>query len=102
MATAPHITPAFTPQSVTVHETVEAHPITLRQPLAIAVARRAVPVVAAAASAALTTLAIERAVANFALRSVERVPFMRRTSEPEFTRITVTRTTVVERIRRPS
>lgn len=90
------------PHAVTIHPTVEAHPIVVRQPLAMAVVRRAVPVVAAAASAALTTLAVERAVANFALRSIERSPFARRTVEPEFTRITVTRTTIVEHISRPS
>ncbi len=90
------------PQAMAMHPTVEAHPIIVRQPLAMAVVRRAVPVVAAAASAALTTLAVERAVANFALRSIERTPFARRSVEPDFTRITVTRTTVVERISRPS
>ncbi|MDA1010115.1 MAG: hypothetical protein DWG80_01060 [Chloroflexi bacterium] len=104
--------PSLTPQhrtsdpgsagSVSAHEPITAHPIAIRQPLAMAVARRAVPLVAAAASAALTTLAVERAVANFALRSIERTPFMRRTRDPEFTRITVTHTTIVERIRRPS
>ncbi|MDA0815015.1 MAG: hypothetical protein O2924_00390 [Chloroflexi bacterium] len=88
--------------AVTTHPTVEAHPIAVRQPLAMAMARRAVPLVAAAASAALTTLAVERAVANFALRSIERTPFGRRSATTDFTRITVTRTTVVEHISRPS
>ncbi len=96
MAAIPHVAP----QSAAIERTVEARPIIVRQPLARAVARRAVPAVAAAAGAALTTLAVERAIANFALRSLERSPFVRRSSVPELTRVTVTHTTVVERISR--
>ena len=89
-----------------VTEPIEATPITVRPALAVAVARRAVPVVTAAASAALTTLAIERALAGLAMRGIERTPLARPLgatgSPPDFTRITVTRTTIIERITRPA
>jgi hypothetical protein len=88
-------------QSITVPPTVRARAVEVRRPLAVVVAQHAMPLVTAAASAALTTLAVERAIAGLALRTAERtglVPRETREGAPAFTRITVTRTTVVERI----
>jgi len=85
---------------------VTARPLTpvptTRQVIVAAVAKRAIPVVTAAAGAALATLAVERTVANLALRGAERTPLFRRPAAPEFTRVTVTHTTIVERITRPA
>jgi len=88
-------------QSIAVQPTVRAHAVEVRRPFAVTVARHAMPLVTAAASAALTTLAVERAIASLALRTVERTGLVRHLpveAAPAFTRVTVTRTTIVERI----
>ncbi|MGE3961319.1 MAG: hypothetical protein AB7F65_06505 [Dehalococcoidia bacterium] len=82
---------------------IPATPMNARPALALAVARRAMPLVTASAGVALATLAAERAVASLALRAAERTG-LRRTAHPTpaadggIVRVTVTRTTVVERI----
>ena len=60
------------------------------------------PLVTASAGVALATLAAERAIASLALRAAERVGVRHRpgAAEPAIRRVTVTRTTVVERITR--
>lgn len=85
-----------------VQPAISATPIVSRPPLALAVARKAMPLVTASAGVALATLAAERAIASLALRAAERVGVRHRpgAAEPAILRVTVTRTTVVERITR--
>lgn len=65
------------------------------------IARRAIPLVTASIGAALATLAAEQAVSNLALRAVERTGLVRTQAASDgITRVTVTHTTVVERITR--
>ena len=83
--------------------TVTARPI-VRSTVAGAlapVARRAMPLVTASVGTALATLAAERALAGLALRAAERTGLVRaRPVDDGVTRVTVTHTTVVERITR--
>lgn len=109
-------TPVFTTEttdaeSVVVEPTVAIEPVTATitapvvAPVAVALIRRAMPIVATTAGIALATLAAERTLAGFALRAVERTGLSRRpsiTSELEVTRVVTTRTTVIERITRHS
>jgi hypothetical protein len=87
------------------------HPVPVRrslparsEPIATAVVRRALPVVAASASVVVATLAAERALATLALRAVDRLGLARavapggQASGP--LRATVTEWTIIERISR--
>ncbi len=102
-------------QSMSVPAAISANAIVPRRPLALALAQRtmqrAMPLVTASAGVALATLAAERTLATLALRAVERtglrqsegsalVPAAIGLTEPPIVRVTVTRTTVVERITR--
>lgn len=103
---------AASSQSMSVPPAISATPVVTRRPLAVTVAQRAMPLVTASAGIALATLAAERAIAGLALRAAERTglrhvlaPTTPATSAvlqadalPPIMRITVTRTTVVERI----
>lgn len=104
---------AASSQSMSVPPAIPATPVVSRRPLALAVARRAMPFVTASAGIALATLAAERAIASLALRAAERtglrqalapaastaqLPIEAVNALPPIMRITVTRTTVVERI----
>lgn len=91
-----------TTQSMTVPPPVPATALSPARSLGVAVARRAMPLVTASATAALATLAAEQAVAGLAMRLVERTGIARpRPAElPAAVRVTVTRTVVVERITR--
>lgn len=94
-------TPPTSPQSTS----IQPRPATLTAAsvggpsLGVAIARRIMPAVASSAATALATLAAERALAGFALRAVERTGLMRST-QPEFTRVIVMQTTIVERVAR--
>lgn len=101
---------AASSQSMSVPPAIPATPVVTRRPLALTVAQRAMPLVTASAGIALATLAAERAIASLALRAAERTG-LRQVLAPPATpaqlpvealppimRITVTRTTVVERI----
>lgn len=104
---------AASSQSMSVPPAIPATPVASRRPLALAVAQRAMPLVTASAGIALATLAAERAIASLALRAAERtglrqalapaatpapLPVEAIEALPRIMRITVTRTTVVERI----
>ena len=79
-----------------------ARPVTALQRATTAVARRALPLVAASAASLVATLAAERALREVALNLVERLGGMPvgRPSGDDFARTVVTEITVVERIRR--
>lgn len=88
---------SLTPATVTARPVVRSTVAGALAPLA----RRAMPLVAASVGTALATLAAERAVAGLALRAAERTGLVRaRRVEDGITRVTVTHTTVVERITR--
>jgi len=99
-------------QSMSLPPAISAHPVPVRRPLAVVVMQRtiqrAMPLVTASAGVALATLAAERAVATLALRAAERTGLRRViapstvavAAEPAILRVTITRTTVVERITR--
>jgi len=103
---------AASSQSISLPPTISAHPVATRRPFAVVVAQRtlqrAMPLVIASAGVALATLTAERAVATLALRAAERTGLRRViapstvavAAEPAIMRVTVTRTTVVERITR--
>ena len=105
---------AASSQSMSVPSSIAATAIVPRRPLAVALAQRtmqrAMPLVTASAGVALATLAAERTLATLALRAAERTGLRRVEGhavipaaafvEPQITRVTVTRTTVVERITR--
>lgn len=105
---------AASSQSMSVPSPIAAGAIVTRRPLALVLAQRtmqrAMPLVTASVGVALATLAAERTLATLALRAAERAGLRRAEehavipgsafAEPRITRVTVTRTTVVERITR--
>lgn len=83
--------------------TITAQPVVRRTVSTVLapIARRALPIVTASIGAALATLAAEQAVSSLALRAVERTGLVRAPATSDgITRVTVTHTTVVERITR--
>lgn len=93
---------AVTDQSISTI-TITAQPV-VRRTVANAlapIARRAVPLLTASAGVAIATLAAERALSSLALQAVERTGLVRaQRMDDAVTRVTVTHTTVVERITR--
>ncbi|MCK9496358.1 MAG: hypothetical protein M0R75_12800 [Dehalococcoidia bacterium] len=93
---------AASSQSMSITAPIQATAIAVRRPLPLVIAQRAMPLVTASAGVALATLAAERALASLALRAAERAGLRIASPvasiEPAITRVTVTHTTVVERI----